>query len=161
VAKQEQDREDLLREATALVERAEIAADSLPEPVTFGFRKDGCASFYFGADPAYHFNTAGELRRAYIDGRLLKAERGRLVSLERRRAEGEVQLMRHELAPAQAEELLQSMGRHLRRLQEVLDSGRYQLVGSVPEDADVCSRALAWLEQLQEPVTVAARPHAG
>ena len=70
MARDESDREDLLREATALVERIELApADAADdEHIVAGFRRDGALSIYFGADPVYHFNSAGELRRAYCDG---------------------------------------------------------------------------------------------
>ena len=67
-----------------------------------GFRRDGAPSIYFGEDPAYHFNAAGHLRRAYLDGRLLKAERGRLIVIERVRTEKQVQLHSHELDTAAA-----------------------------------------------------------
>src|SRR5690606_4241518 len=97
MARQEQDREDLLKEATALVERVELAIDGMPEHVVVGFRADGCASFYFGPEPVWHFNTSQELRRAYVGGLLYKAEQGRLVSLQRNRTSGQVQLLRHEL----------------------------------------------------------------
>jgi hypothetical protein len=41
-----------------------------------GFRTSG-SDFFFGAEPVYQFNTAGELRRAYCDDLLIKASRGR------------------------------------------------------------------------------------
>src|SRR5262245_38318908 len=72
MARQESDREDLLREATALVERAELKVAGEPEPVTVGFRRDGSLSVFFGSVAVYQFNTAGELRRAFADGLLYK-----------------------------------------------------------------------------------------
>ena len=64
MAREEQDREDLLREASALVERAEVALADGATRVVLGFRRDGCASFYFGSERAYQFNTDDALRRA-------------------------------------------------------------------------------------------------
>jgi len=161
MARQESDREDLLREATALVERIEFApvADE-GEHVVVGFRRDGAASIYFGADPAYHFNAAGELRRAYCDGLLIKAEQGRLVSLERVRQGGEVQLLRREM-PAEAEQtFLAQMIERMRML--VLQLREQQLIsaGQVPADADVFGRAIAWLSNCNN-VAVAASPRVG
>ena len=47
MARQESNREDLLREATALVERVELHVPAFEEPIVVGFRRDGCASFLF------------------------------------------------------------------------------------------------------------------
>ena len=49
MAQRETNREDLLREATALVERAEIRIPGESEPIVVGFRRDGSASFFFVA----------------------------------------------------------------------------------------------------------------
>src|SRR6186997_1242741 len=97
MARRESEREDLLREATALVERAELTLEGSEEPIVVGFRRDGSASFFFGVDPVYQFNAACELRRAFVGGLLYKAERGRLVSLSRQRTMESVALFRAEL----------------------------------------------------------------
>ncbi len=81
MAHEEQDREDLLAEAVALVERVEIELPDGGGHVIAGFRRNSCGSVYFDADPAYHFNSRHALRRAFVGGRLLKAERGCLVVL--------------------------------------------------------------------------------
>src|SRR5512134_1308657 len=108
MARQESEREDLLREATALVERAELQLPSFAEPIVVGFRSGGAASFFFGSDPVYQFNSTGQLRRAFVAGKLLKAERGRLVALARERTAEEVALVRTGLDPAEQAELLSS-----------------------------------------------------
>src|SRR5687767_14012240 len=116
MAREESNREDLFREATALVERIELVpklakstASTITagdEPIVAGFRTDGALSSFFCADPVYQFNAAGELRRAYCDGLLFKAVNGRLVSLRRERNEQEVQLARHELSDIEQEEFV-------------------------------------------------------
>ena len=68
MAKQQQDKEDILREATALVNRIEIQFSqktASKESVFVGFRRDGAISCFFGADPVYQFNTRHEIRRGY------------------------------------------------------------------------------------------------
>ena len=80
MVRDERDREDLLAEATALVERISLRIDPQQEPVVIGFRRDGSASFYCAAEEVYHFNSAGQMRRAYVDGQLFKATAGRLAS---------------------------------------------------------------------------------
>jgi hypothetical protein len=161
MARQESDREDLLREATALVERIELApAAGEGDHVVVGFRRDGAISTYFGADPAYHFNAAGELRRAYFDGLLFKAEQGRLISLERVRQADEVQLVRRELTPEAEAAFLADMMRRIRMLESQCREQQLISAGQVPVDVDVLGRAINWLSSCQE-VKLAASPRVG
>ena len=145
MAREEHDREDLLAEATALTERAELQVEGFAAPIVIGFRSQGAASFYFGADPAYHFNSAGRLRRAFVRNLLYKAERGRLVSLDRRRAAGQVQLLRHELDAAESDRFLEEARQRLIALRDKLHGRQFQTVGQHPQQADVVGRAQAWL----------------
>ena len=50
MARHQEDREDILREATALVERVELEIENLEDPVVVGFRRDSGPAFFFGAD---------------------------------------------------------------------------------------------------------------
>lgn len=178
MARDESDREDLLREATGLVERIELlpraamphaigiagAADSLAARegptgnIVVGFRAGGAASVYFGADPVYHFNTAGELRRAYCDGLLFKAERGQLVAMRRVRLPLEVQLQRHALSPNELTAFIDLMQQRLRKLAADLGAGNVQIVGQVPLTADILGRVQAWLAE-HAAARIAARPN--
>jgi hypothetical protein len=147
MARQESDREDLLREATALVERIEIAPTgvSASEHVVVGFRDNGAASFFFGADPVYQFNPAGQLRRAYYRGRLIKVDHGRLMSLTRKRLENETQLLSRELSDREQSELIERMRERLGELAESLASERLTIIGQVPVDVSVLTRVQTWL----------------
>lgn len=161
MARQEQEREDLLAEATALVERAELAltSTSTSRPnIVIGFRRDGAASLFFGEDPAWHFNAAGALRRAYAEGRLYKAERGALVALDRRRTEREVQLIRDELTAAETAALLNRLRTSAIELAAAIDGREYRLIGQVPTEADVLARVRPLLAALAERITIAAGP---
>lgn len=160
MARYEADREDVLREATALVERAELTIPQLAESVVVGFRRSGLVSFFFGADPVYQFNSACELRRAFVGGQLVKAERGVLVALERRRSAGEVQLVSRHLDEAQTASLLQEMVRRLFLLQSALCDQSFSLLGQVPDKGDVLARISTWLDALPTPVQIAQMPHA-
>ena len=173
MARQESEREDLLREATALVERIEFAAgDRVESPestagnaafsgkhdgVVVGFRANGAASFFFGSDPVYQFNAAGELRRAYSDGLLIKAERGRLIALERVRCSNAVQLVRHELFGKGQAAFLIELQRRLRQLATALANDGLVLVGQFPPDGFVRERVCAWLAS-HESIGIAATP---
>jgi hypothetical protein len=176
MAREESDREDLLREATALVERIEFAAAPEAtgaiagaaqglqllglgnENIVAGFRKQGALSVFFGAEPVYQFNTAGQLRRAYAAGLLLKAEGGRLVALERARQRDEVQLVRHTLSEDEQLVFVAAMHFRLRQLLTQLNTGRLTVVDRVPAEADVQCRLVAWLGE-HELVSIAQRPN--
>ena len=159
MARRESEREDLLREATALVERAELSIEGMDEPIVVGFRPDGAASFFFGAEPVYQFNAAGELRRAYVDGLLYKAEGGKLVSLSRQRTDREVALVRAALDTRMTEELLEAMRQRLQGLQASLRDGMYSVVGQIPADAEIPAKISRWLGALPAAVPIAKTPH--
>jgi hypothetical protein len=159
MSRQESPREDLLREATALVERAELTIPGCDEPVVVGFRRDESASFFFGEDAVYQFNAAGELRRAYVGGLLYKAEAGNLVALHRERTATETTLVRHELTPAETASFLEAAQRFLIELQTALSTGNHQLLRAVPPRADVPRRIAAWLQKLPAPILLASRPN--
>ena len=161
MSRHEHEREDLLREAVALVERAELRISGWPERVVVGFRRNGAASIYFGGETAYHFNTHGELRRAYDDGLLFKAQDGRLVSLRRQRLREEVQLLRHELTDDEASCFLRSLTMRLGKLSDALRRGGFEVVGQLPADGDVLARMLRWIDSATLPPPLARTPNAG
>lgn len=124
MARHEEAREDLMAQATALVERVELRAPpAAASPVVVGFRREGSASVYFGEDPAYHFNSQGELRRAFVAGRLYKAERRRLCSLRRERSDAATELVRHDLNAAEEAQFLAECRQRLATLLTALDAG--------------------------------------
>jgi hypothetical protein len=158
MAREEHDREDLLREATALVQRVQLIVPGCDDEVFAGFRREGSASFYFGQRCAFHFNSEGRLRRAFVAGRLLKAEQGRLVALRRNRTASEVELLRHELTDDETTALLKSCGDRLKLLRDALAAGTHQVVGQVPQGVDVVDKVLAWVNDHAAHVTIADSP---
>jgi len=158
MARQESDREDLLREATAFIQRIELSLKDYHENLVVGFRRNGAGSIYFGPEPVFQFNTAGELRRAVRDGKLIKAEQGRLVSLTRVRQAGEVQLQRHEFSDEETADFLQFTQQRLGLLREAINQGDYTLVGQVPEESEVVNRVRQWLDSFSEKTVVADSP---
>jgi hypothetical protein len=162
MALQESDREDLLREATALVERIEFGAsdNAAAEPVVAGFRSDGALSIFFGQDPVFQFNAAGKLRRAYAGGLLLKAERGKLVSLRRVRQSNQVQLVSHHLSEDEQLVFVADMHYRLREFLTRLNTGRLTPTGQVPADSDVLGRVKNWLAE-HELIAIAQSPRVG
>src|SRR5713226_9555672 len=109
MARYESDREDLMAEATALRERVELEVPGEAEHFVAGFRDDGRWSIYFGADPVYHFDANGGLRRAFVAGDLYRSQARTLARLIRTRTQSEVQLVRHDLDPDELEQFLSDM----------------------------------------------------
>lgn len=161
MAREESDREDLLREATAFVERIEFAPTDRPaaDRVFIGFRADGAMSAFFGADPVYQFNAAGELRRAFCKGLLFKAMKGRLISLERGRQKHQVQLLRHELSEQEQARFLSQMRGRLREFVDQFNTRQLAVVGQVPAQTNVLGRVRNWFAA-HESFPIARTPHA-
>jgi hypothetical protein len=136
----ESDREDLIRDATALRERCELAVVQEPDAVVVGFHRDGRMSIYFGADPVYQFDAEGRLRRAFVEGLLYRSQGTTLSRLERVRQETVTQLARDDLDDPACEAFLDSMRGRLESLFEEVESGRAHVLRQVPVDADVLGR---------------------
>ena len=97
MARHESDREDMIREATALRNRIEWQLPSESEPVFAGVRSEGSLSVYFGPDPVYQFSPAGGLRRAYSGGFLYRTQGTTLARLRRARSTEQTILLRADL----------------------------------------------------------------
>jgi hypothetical protein len=160
MARSESDREDLLREATALALRAELQIAGEAEPVTVGFRANGSLSIYFGGETVVQFNAAGQLRRAFIEGLLYKAERGRLVALRRERTKQEVILQRQEVSDHEQALLLDVIRLRLVRLRTTIEQRDFVLVAEVSSTPGVAALVATWLRENAEPLRVASRPNA-
>lgn len=159
MASHESEREDLLREATALIERAEFLLAEAAEPVVIGFRASGAASVFCGGDPVYHFTSAGELRRAYAGGKLYKAENRRLIELHRQRTVSAVQLLRRELSQEESDRFVQQAQARLQAIDRQLRDGKWKLCGKFPPQGDVVGRTQAWLAELPKRLNIAQTPN--
>ena len=156
MSRQESDREDLLREATALVERIELRLPEQPDSIVAGFRRDGSASFFFGQSPVYQFNSRCELRRAYVDGLLYKVDSSKLVEMRRERTPTAVELRSRQLSPAEAAQfLLDTEKKWLSTLRNALAAGNAEVLGHVPNDKDVAARVITWLQELPPGIVLA------
>ena len=157
MARQESDREDLMREATALVRRAELTYPGRAEgePVTAGFRRDGRLSVYFGADPVYQFDDQHRLRRAYVAGFLYRTQGETLARLHRQRTAEETVLLRHDLDSRELADFRQSAMQALMELQNALDSDEVKIIAQIPQGAELLSdlkSALAAILEQQIPL---------
>ena len=145
MARHKTDREDLMAEATALRQRVELKLPGVADHVVAGFRDSGGCSVYFGADPVFHFDADGALRRAFVAGDLYRSQGKTLARLTRTRTDREVHLVRHDLDPAELAGFLAAMSGHLERLHGALADESARVVQQVPAEADVRPRLLALL----------------
>jgi hypothetical protein len=164
MAREEQDKEDLLREATALIERVELLDTSHADQrhtITVGFRRNGAASYFFDADPVYQFDARRELRRGFRRGKLLKAEQGRLVELTRTRTPTETILERRDLSDDETGGLLDDIRLRLTALVAHWLRNGYSLVGQEPPGTDVMKRVIEETETiLRDEIKIATVPNA-
>lgn len=160
MARQEQDREDLMREAVAYTIRAEFQTPGADVPVFIGFRRDGCLSIYFETEEVYHWNTDYAVRRAFRDGLLYKAEQGRLVSMRRDRSGDGVFLVRHELTPEETSAFLEQADLRLQTFCQQLSAGDCKPLAEIPTPGTCAARLLEFNQELPRPLTVAKSPHA-
>lgn len=161
MARHEQDREDLLREATALVLRVELLLADVNQSTVIGFRRDGSGSLFVGSDPVFQFNKNNELRRGYWNGKLIKAKKGRLVELTRVRTATEVQLRRRELGAEETNTFLQLLRDSIQQILSAITHHKCTIVGQVPPNADVLSAAADWLIALTDDIRIADVPNVG
>lgn len=128
MARNEADHEDLMRDAVSLVKRIEFRHPSRSEPSLVGFNALGWLFVYLGTDPMYRFDEQGRLRRAFVDGRLLRTEGDTLATMERQRnSEGDPKvarstLLRRDLSPSELDAFRARMRRDLVELSEGLVS---------------------------------------
>ena len=148
MARTESDREDLMREAIALTERAELRIAGYSDTIVCGFRHDGSLSIYFGQDPVYQFDPDGLLRRACVDGLLYRSQRTTLARLRRERTNNQTLLLRTDLDPAELLHFRETMLSWLQRLHAALQQAQFTLVLAVPDGSIVASRTLRMLDAI-------------
>lgn len=149
MARNEADREDLMREATALIQRVEFRpAAAGSEAIVAGFRRDGCLSLYFGADPVYQFDAEGRLRRAFVQGRLYRAQGTALAELTRVRSSEATTLCRRDLSSGQLERFFQEMRLRLAAFRERVRHESSAVLRQIPPNEPVLGRLLQQLDAL-------------
>lgn len=154
-------REDLLRDATALTPRLSLRTTlgSREVAVFAGFRGDAL-SIYFDEDPVLQFNAKQELRRAFVDGQMYRADLGRLMALRRNADARGVELLAEALDEKRHDALLALAAAQLAALHEAVRAGGYALVGEAPPGGGAVDRLAAWLDAAG-PLRVAAGPRVG
>jgi hypothetical protein len=150
MARTESDREDLIREATALIRRTELVAEDLPEPITVGFRSTGAMSVFAGQDPVYQFDPSGRLRRAYVRGSLFRSQHRTLAKLDRHRTSEHTTLHRHDLQVDELQQFHSDMCACLSAIRVALTEGQLKQFRTVPPDADLVPEILDFLALIDQ-----------
>lgn len=136
MARQEADREDLIKEAVALLPRAEFQLPDSADLLSAGFRGDDAISLFFGQDPVYQFDQTAALRRAYVDGFLYRSQGTTLARLERIRTETQTTLQRQDLPEHELAQFQQTMTQRLQHLLNLFNAGQVRVLRSIPESVD-------------------------
>ncbi len=143
MARQEADHDDLFSEAIALTSRALWKrirpdhpangqhSDDLEDPaparlqsvdeILIGTRANDCLSIYWDQSWMVQFNEMNQLRRAYAEPCLYRAQGGTLSRLTRHRNPHETSLLRHDLNEPELHSFLASISRRLTETFALLD----------------------------------------
>ncbi len=162
MARDPQDCEDLLRDATGLVSRVELKIPELETHIVCGFRTDGSLSIYWGQDEVVQFNALGELRRGYWQGKLLATYRRQLVWLNRSQQEGgRMRFAREPFTVEERKNFIAQLMRRIDQLQQSVSGREYQLIGQIPPDENVLGRLRDWFLGLKGTLQFARHPGLG
>ena len=142
MSRDEQERENLLRDAVAYVTRAEYRPVDAGA-IFLGRRANGTLSIYLDQDaaqqqdPVWHFNAQGELRRAFWNGQLYKAEQHQLVKMTRVRTDNETELRAEQLSGDEQAVLLERVRHDITTVITALQTATTQVVGEL-ESVEPC-----------------------
>ena len=158
MAKDAHDREDLLRDATGYVQRVEFTIPDRDEPIFCGFRQCGAFSLYWTQADVLQFNSAGELRRAFWQHRMLASYKRQLHWLEK--SEGRVRLERTLLSERELEKFQSEAANWLQQVRNRLNSSAIANVEEFPTEGNVLQQVNKWLGCNVE-LTLAIHPGLG
>ncbi len=154
MARIEEDKEDLIRDALALHERVELSCDNWPAVITIGFFRDGRCSIYIDQDPFYQFDRNGRLRRCFEAGLLYRSQGHTLSCLKRHRIPSteehprEVRLQRRDLTPEELNGFRERMRRHIGRLQGCLSRNAFRISRGVTQAGTLPKGTLDMLNRI-------------
>ncbi len=140
MARHEDNREDLFAEATAFDRRAEFIVGDSDQPILFGEKADGAWSLYFSADPVFHFDATGRLKRAFVDGRLYRTQGDTLAELTRECSDQVTVLRRRDLTKLERDRFLALLRIRLTALLTASEGGKLSILRVEPADSDPLSR---------------------
>jgi hypothetical protein len=147
-ARNESDREDIMREATALKRRISLRVSGMPEPIVAGFRTNDYFSVFFDQDPVYQYDNQGQLRRAYLGGLLYRTQGNTLAKLKRVRTETQTVLRREDLNNNQLAAFLATMSEFTSRLFNAFENGTVTVLETIPNDPAIADQVTTALQRV-------------
>ena len=152
MARNEAEREDLIREAVALGERAELRVVGFDGLITIGLRNDSAMSVFIDQDPVYQFDSLGRLRRAFVGGFLYRSQYETLARLQRVRTDSQTQLLRHDLVTEELESFRLAMLGALQKIAQSIQAGSTEVLRQVPVEQDLLPKIAGSLNAVLENV---------
>ena len=152
--RKESDKEDLMVEATALVERIEYEHNGSTDfaevhsLMTAGYRRDGSFSIYFDQEHFYQFDDAGLLRRAWSKGFLYRTQGDTLAELDRVRTGEKTILQRRDLSPSELASFAVEMRQRLSSLLSAQEKDLLRVRRVVSPNSDLKVRIPKTLRQI-------------
>ncbi len=134
MARDQQDREDLIAEATGLVTRMEFTVPSFDGPIVIGWKRNRAFSIYLDQDPVYQFDAIFRLRRAYVKTRLYRSQGETIAELTRHQTPNQTILARIDLDLLSCAEFLQTMTSTLRSILQDISQNRFAMVAWISAD---------------------------
>lgn len=168
MAKQTQDREDLLGEGSAMPIRGKFFINSIE--IVIGFRRRGQLSLYWDQDPVFQFDADSRLRRVFMDSHRFRAAEGRLVRLEKindpnNLSAGRLRLVAQPVTAAVESAILQVLPVCLQQIDmEIQKAGhpgdpiKLQTIGI--SKMEFASKVRDWISQVDQPIKLSDGPSA-
>ena len=168
MAKQTEDRENLLRDGIAMPVRGRLFLED--SEIVIGFRPDGQLSLYWDQDPVYQFDASQRLRRVFLDSNRFKVEKGRLFRLAKT-AQGNdattsrLRLVSEPISESEETLILQKLTDRLQQINDALTktcltTGEQQLQTVGLTDQEFRTRVRKWISRLDQPIRLADGPSA-
>lgn len=157
MAKQEQDREDLLRDGRQMAIRGETTMNDTV--VTIGFRDAGQMSLYCGPDPVFQFNAGQQLRRVFFEGERYAADARHLVRLDRAARGGKVQFVAKHVSEDRYAAIIESLDRWIGDLRLVVTQGHAEWRVADQQEAAFHQQLSRWLDAMPQPIEIADSPN--
>lgn len=157
MAKQEQDRENLLRDGKQMGLRAECFIGGVV--VVIGCRAQGQVSIYVGSDPVFQFNSSLELRRVFFKGTRYAASQGKLCELVRAGTSGRLRFAMRGIGADVEAAMIASLEANLTRIRASLEASEadWRLVGG--DFSEFQSQILDWIADVLVNVKIAESPN--
>ena len=166
MAKFKADREDLVREGTAMPIRGRLWIEQ--NEIVIGFRRDDACSLYWNQDPVFQFDANQQLRRVFYQSTRYKSRDRRLVRLTQLPADeaeraSRLRLIEEIISAEKQTEILQRLTDALQQIQQAFSETTPKPSPDILHSVglpvpDFRTRVLQWINRLPDPIRIADQP---